>query len=100
MSTNYYWIHNIPDEIEIKASGATQDYFVDNDDPFIHIGLTSGHGFTWAQDPETVVHICMDNLNRNIVYNEYNLRDFTGEEFLEIINGIDWDTRLIGKWFS
>jgi hypothetical protein len=98
MSTSYYWTHNIPREVERKIGG-TKEYSFDDMDPFIHIGkLTGGTRFVWAQDPTFVEMACKSNMDAKVIYNEY-WEEFTGREFLELIEGLE-DKLLIGQWFG
>lgn len=102
MSTNYYWKtlhvdHVLPTQEKV-------DLEVDRMDPRVHIGKTYSAGprglaFIWAQEPEVVRRACANAPTDYIVVDGYG-REYTGAEFLGVLDRVRVEEREIGEWFS
>lgn len=106
MSTCFYW-KTVREEMPVAemelANGTTLTFdpreMVDDTDPRIHIGKRfHNRKFSWAQDPAGVLKTCKQNSDETLVVDEYGA-EYTGEEFLEILSGLNGNVSLVGQNF-
>jgi|GEM_PF-2257781 len=87
-----------PDKRGWATTGGVELGFAKPED-VVRKGVGSCSSFGWAQDPVKVRKICLDHRNVAVVVDEYD-RDYTGAEFLKLLEWCPIQNMYIGERFS